>query len=138
MFLASLYECRKLVIWKNVKFLKFYFRNEESRGEELIENGIRIYFSIFASAVFLNCFSKKGCCLFGMQFSAFSLKKKKNFMVRRVDQGVQLKVSNTQPASRLQDHFSWKLTMLLPLCLRLHALDLHCWIPPGFLWVPEV
>ena len=66
MFLASLYECRKLVIWKNVKFLKFYFRNEESRGEELIENGIRIYFSIFASAVFLNCFSKKGCCLFGM------------------------------------------------------------------------
>lgn len=29
-------------------------------GEELIEKVIRIYFSIFASAVFLNCFSKKG------------------------------------------------------------------------------
>lgn len=70
MFLASLCECRKLVIWKGVKFSYVYFSNEELRGEELIENVIRIYFSIFASAVFffffflstvfLNCFSKKG------------------------------------------------------------------------------
>ena len=90
MFLASLCECRKLVIWKGVKFSYVYFSNEELRGEELIENVIRIYFSIFASAVFffffffkysfLELFFQKGCCLYGMQFSAFFSLKEKKFL----------------------------------------------------------
>lgn len=80
MFLVSLYECRKLVIWKGVKFSYVYFSNEELRGEELIENVIRIYFSIFASAVFLNCFSKKGVvCLECSLVLFFFPQKKKNF-----------------------------------------------------------
>lgn len=77
----------------------------------MIENGIRIYFSIFASAVFLNCFSKKGVVCLECSSVLFFFKKKKIFFTfRRVDQGVQLKVSNTQPASRLCktiSHGSW-------------------------------
>lgn len=92
-----------------LSFYHFILAMKNWEGEELIEKVIRIYFSIFASAVFLNCFSKKGVVCLECSLVLFFFFKK-IFIVRSVDQGVQLKVSNTQLASRLCktiSHGSW-------------------------------